>query len=117
MATLGLGVIVSIVIATEDGITGGPDGMTVPPLAIAGVALQGERVWYWIVGACLLVAVWLATNLISSPIGPLPARAAHVGARRRARRHRQRPPEADGLRRLRVFAAFAGGLAPSTPAS
>ncbi len=37
MATLGLGVIVSIVLATEDRWTGGPDGMSVPPLALAGV--------------------------------------------------------------------------------
>ncbi len=69
MATLGLGVIVSIVLTTEDRITGGPDGMAVPPLALAGWALQGERVWYWVVGAALLVAVWLAGNMIESPAG------------------------------------------------
>jgi branched-chain amino acid transport system permease protein len=69
MATLGLGVIVSIVLATEDRITGGPDGMAVPPLAVAGIALQGERAWYWVVGGALLVAVWLALNLIDSPAG------------------------------------------------
>ena len=45
MATLGLGVIVSIVIATEDGFTGGPDGMAVPPLAFFGSVLQGEEPW------------------------------------------------------------------------
>ena len=69
MATLGLGVIVSIVLATEDKITGGPDGMTVPPLVVAGWVLQGERVWYWVVGGALLLAVWLALNLIESPAG------------------------------------------------
>jgi branched-chain amino acid transport system permease protein len=69
MATLGLGVIVSIVLATEDKITGGPDGMAVPPLVVAGLALQGERLWYWIAGAALLLAVWLALNLIDSPAG------------------------------------------------
>jgi len=69
MATLGLGVIVSIVLTTEDRITGGPDGMAVPPLVIAGHALQGERMWYWVVGAALLAAVWLAQNLIASPAG------------------------------------------------
>ena len=36
MATLGLGIIVSIVITTEDRITGGPDGMAVPPLVLFG---------------------------------------------------------------------------------
>jgi branched-chain amino acid transport system permease protein len=69
MATLGLGIIISIVIATEDRITGGPDGMTVPPLALLGFTLAGERVWYWVVGVTLVVAVWLALNLIDSPVG------------------------------------------------
>jgi branched-chain amino acid transport system permease protein len=69
MATLGMGIIISIVIVTEDRFTGGPDGMTVPPLALAGFALAGERAWYWAVGALLLVAVWLAQNLIDSPHG------------------------------------------------
>jgi len=69
MATLGLGVIVSIVLSTEDRITGGPDGMSVPPLALFGWALHGEHTWYWIAGAALLLAVWLALNLIESPVG------------------------------------------------
>jgi branched-chain amino acid transport system permease protein len=69
MATLGLGIIVSIVISTEDKVTGGPDGMSVPPLTLLGFAVVGEQVWYWVVGACLLLAVWLALNLIESPAG------------------------------------------------
>lgn len=69
MATLGLGIIVSIVIATEDALTGGPDGMAVPPMSVFGLAIQGERTWYWVIGGCLLVAVWLALNLIESPVG------------------------------------------------
>jgi branched-chain amino acid transport system permease protein len=69
MATLGLGVIVSIVLATEDRITGGPDGMAVPPLALAGFVLHGERLWYWVIGGLLLMVVWLALNLIDSPAG------------------------------------------------
>jgi len=69
MATLGMGVIISIVIATEDRWTGGPDGMSVPPFSLLGFTLQGERAWYWVVGACLLLAVWLALNLIESPVG------------------------------------------------
>ena len=64
MATLGLGIIVSVVLATEDRITGGPDGMAVPPLFITG-----EKAWYWIVGGALLLTVWLAQNLIDSPRG------------------------------------------------
>lgn len=69
MATLGLGVIVSIVLVNEDRLTGGPDGMTVPPLVIAGRALQGEPTWYAIVAVVLWLAVWLAGNLIDSPVG------------------------------------------------
>lgn len=69
MATLGLGIIISIVVTTEDRLTGGPDGMNVPPLAAFGVALAGEKLWYWSVGALLMVAAWLALNLIESPRG------------------------------------------------
>ncbi len=69
MATLGLGVIVSIVLSTEDRVTGGPDGMAVPALVLFGWAVQGERTWYWLAGAVLLLTVWLARNLIESPNG------------------------------------------------
>jgi branched-chain amino acid transport system permease protein len=69
MATLGLGIIISIVVATEDAYTGGPDGMSVPPLSVLGYALVGERVWYWAVGLLLIATVWLAINLIESPVG------------------------------------------------
>jgi branched-chain amino acid transport system permease protein len=69
MATLGLGIIVSIVLTTEDRLTGGPDGMTVPPLSVLGATVAGERAWYWVAGACLVVAAWLAQNLIDSPSG------------------------------------------------
>ncbi|MCO5099675.1 MAG: branched-chain amino acid ABC transporter permease [Burkholderiaceae bacterium] len=69
MATLGLGIIVAIVLANEDQLTGGPDGMPVPPFSVFGVAVQGERVWYWVVGACLVATVWLALNIIDSPRG------------------------------------------------
>jgi len=69
MATLALGMIVSIVLATEDRYTGGPDGMAVPPLALFGHALAGERAWYWLAAGLLLACVWLALNLIESPRG------------------------------------------------
>lgn len=64
MATLGLGIIVSVVLANEDWLTGGPDGMSVP-----GLFIQGEKAWYWVVGAALLGTVWLSQNLIDSPRG------------------------------------------------
>jgi branched-chain amino acid transport system permease protein len=69
MATLGLGIIIFMVITTEDKFTGGPDGISVVPFRIGGFVLQDERIWYWVVGALLLFAVWLALNLIESPTG------------------------------------------------
>jgi branched-chain amino acid transport system permease protein len=69
MATLGLGVIIYMVIATEDKLTGGPDGMSVVRLGIGGLSLRDAQTWYWVVGALLLAAVWLALNLIESPTG------------------------------------------------
>ena len=83
MATLGMGIIISIVVVTEDRFTGGPDGMSVPAFTLFGLSLAGERVWYWIVGGALLAAVWIALNLIDSPAGRA-LRALHgseVGAR------------------------------------
>ena len=69
MATLGLGIIISIVLNTEEEITGGPDGMTVPPFSILGWELSGEQVWYWVIGGLLILAVILALNIIDSPAG------------------------------------------------
>jgi branched-chain amino acid transport system permease protein len=69
MATLGMGVIAAIVVATEDRLTGGPDGMPVPPLGVFGAQLSGEATWYWVVVALLVAAVWLSLNLIGSPAG------------------------------------------------
>ena len=110
MATLGLGIIVSIVISTEDRLTGGPDGMPVTPLTVLGFAVQGERVWYWVAGASLLIAVWIAMNLIDSPVGRA-LRAVHTS---------EVAAEVTGIDSARhklrvfvvsaVFAAVAGGL-------
>jgi branched-chain amino acid transport system permease protein len=69
MATLGMGVIVAIVLTNEDRFTGGPDGMVVPPLALFGHTVRGDPSWYAIVGAALWIAVWLAQNMIDSPVG------------------------------------------------
>ncbi len=69
MGTLGLGIIVSIVLNQEVGLTGGPDGMPVPGFSVLGLELEGERAWYWLVGGLLVVSVWLALNLIDSPVG------------------------------------------------
>ncbi len=69
MATLGMGLIILIVLNTEDWLTGGPDGMPVPSFSLLGWELSDERTWYVVVGVLLLIAVWLALNLIDSPVG------------------------------------------------
>ena len=69
MATLGCGIIIFIIITNESQLTGGPDGMVVPPLSVFGWVVQDIRVWYWILGVLLLFAIWLAMNIIDSPVG------------------------------------------------
>lgn len=69
MATLGLGFIITIVLNTEDQLTGGPDGMVVPALTMFGWEVEGETTWYWIIGGLLWISVLLCQNLIDSPVG------------------------------------------------
>jgi len=69
MATLGLGIIINIVIRTEAVWTGGPDGMPVPAMSLAGFEISGDKHWYWIVAMLLSVSVWASLNLIDSPFG------------------------------------------------
>ncbi|MDD2880732.1 MAG: branched-chain amino acid ABC transporter permease [Rhodoferax sp.] len=69
MATLGLGIIINIVVRTEAQWTGGPDGMPVPPMSLAGFEISGDKHWYWIVAILLSVSVWASLNLINSPFG------------------------------------------------
>jgi len=69
MATLGLGSIISIVLNREIGLTGGPDGLTVPALVIGGVKVRAIETWYVVVAVGVVVAVYLAENLIHSPSG------------------------------------------------
>ncbi|GGC86974.1 branched-chain amino acid ABC transporter permease [Chelatococcus reniformis] len=69
VATLGLGVIVSIVITNEIAWTGGPDGMQVARLWIGSWRVSGVANWYWVAGITLIVAMLGAANLLSSPTG------------------------------------------------
>ncbi len=82
MATLGLGVIAAIVINNEDQVTGGPDGLPVAPLSMFGhelsvfgsyewfgITVTGTQLWYLLAAGGLFLAVWLALNLIDSPLG------------------------------------------------
>jgi branched-chain amino acid transport system permease protein len=69
MATLGLGIIINIMVRNEAAWTGGPDGMAVPPLAIGGLEISGDKPWYAIVAILLCVSIWASINLIDSPFG------------------------------------------------
>jgi len=52
MATLGLGIIISIVITNETKYTGGPMASQSRPL-LYSVGVAGERPWYWLVSVLL----------------------------------------------------------------
>ena len=82
MATLSVGFIIAIILNNEREITGGPDGMPVPPFdvfgwelspfsqySLFGMDIGGDLAWYLFAVVVLLAAVWLAQNLIDSPIG------------------------------------------------
>jgi branched-chain amino acid transport system permease protein len=69
VATLGFGLLVSMVLTNEAGWTGGPDGMGIPRLELFGVRLRGADLWYWITAGALIIGVILALNLIESPTG------------------------------------------------
>jgi len=69
IATLGLGVLVAMVITTESGWTGGPDGMPVAKLTLFGWRASGSTTWYWITAGLLLVGTWFALNLDDTPTG------------------------------------------------
>lgn len=70
MATLGLGIIVHIFIVQLGWLTGGPDGLGgIPTLALFGWAVDSDARWYGVIGALLLLVVWLALNIIDSRSG------------------------------------------------
>lgn len=75
VATLGFGVLVSMVLSKEGAITGGPDGIAVPDLGLrgllkdAGLNLTNAEFWYAFAGLALLLGAWIALNIYNSPTG------------------------------------------------
>lgn len=75
VATLGLGILVSMVLNNERDLTKGPDGIEVPELGLRGLLrdwgldMSNGQFWYFFCGLCLLIGAWLALNLYSSPTG------------------------------------------------
>jgi len=75
VASLGFGILVSMVLSNEAWLTGGPDGIAVADLGLrqalktVGLALSAPEFWYFFCGLCLLIGAWLALNLYDSPTG------------------------------------------------
>lgn len=69
MATLGFGVIVNMVLINEVQLSGGPDGIAVPPLAVGSFTFGRLGHWYALAAVVLWCAIWLSLNLYQSPGG------------------------------------------------
>ncbi|HBD10358.1 MAG TPA: branched-chain amino acid ABC transporter permease [Syntrophobacteraceae bacterium] len=70
MATLGFGVIVSIVFAEEIRWTGGPSGLPdIPRLRLAGRAISNELQYYYLVWSVVLIALLFCLQVIHSRVG------------------------------------------------
>ncbi|WP_439574821.1 branched-chain amino acid ABC transporter permease [Phreatobacter sp.] len=69
VATLGFGILIAMVLTNEQWLTGGPDGMRVPRLVILDWPVRGSDTWYWIGGGLMILAAWIALNLVDSPTG------------------------------------------------
>lgn len=75
VATLGFGILVSMVLNNERDLTRGPDGIDVPELGLRGLLkswgldLSNGQFWYFFCGLCLIIGAWLALNLYNSPTG------------------------------------------------
>ncbi|ALK08259.1 branched-chain amino acid ABC transporter permease [Blastochloris viridis] len=69
VATLGVGMLITLVLTAEVAITGGPDGMAVARASVLGAKLRTPETWYWICGVLLILGVVAAINLLDSPTG------------------------------------------------
>ena len=125
MATLGFGVIISIVISNEAGGPAGPDGMSVPRLSLFGWTRCTAGGLVLVVRRCCCSAARACPQPDRQPGRAGAARAARLRDRRRGGRHRQRAPEGDGVRpvgglrraRGRPIGALLGFITPDGRAS
>lgn len=75
VASLGFGILVSMVLNNEVTLTGGPDGIKVADLGLRGwlgdrgIALTNGQFWYALSALMLLLGAWLALNLYDSATG------------------------------------------------
>ncbi|SFJ83046.1 amino acid/amide ABC transporter membrane protein 2, HAAT family [Desulfomicrobium apsheronum] len=81
MATLGFGIILSILFTETVDITGGPSGFVgIPRLSFFGFELRKDVALYRAVAVMLCLIVWLAFNLLHSRVGRA-LRALHTSER------------------------------------
>jgi branched-chain amino acid transport system permease protein len=69
MATLGVGIIINIVLNSEEQLTGGADGMSVASFSFLGFEPSQSWHWYALASILLISTLWLMENLIDSPLG------------------------------------------------
>lgn len=70
MATLGFGIIISIILVQAGDFTGGPDGLgDIPQLTLFDWVVETDFHWYVIMCSVLVIVVWLSNNLIDSRNG------------------------------------------------
>ena len=69
MATLGIGIIINIILNSEEELTGGADGMSVESFTLFGFEFTDSWQWYLLAALLLLFIIWLMENLIDSPLG------------------------------------------------
>lgn len=70
MATLGFGIIVYIILNEAHDLTGGPSGLTgIPPLSVAGFALNTPHRLYLLIWLILGLILALSANLVDSRTG------------------------------------------------
>lgn len=75
VASLGMGILISMVLNNERALTRGPDGIEVADLGLrallkdSGLDLSNGEFWYAVCGLVLVLGAWLALNLHDSPTG------------------------------------------------
>lgn len=69
IATLAFGSIIGTVFQKWTSVTGGFDGFPVPTPSIFGFAIEGTNGIYYLSLAVLIFVIWLAINILRSPVG------------------------------------------------
>ncbi len=69
IATLAAQFIIEFVIRRWDSLTGGVQGLSVPPISILGHGLTSDRQYYYLVLLFVILVTWATKNLVRSRVG------------------------------------------------